>query len=289
MSLPDKQGSQSSQEIKNTSTPSEAVRNTLSGMRDRVHASVENIHLSLVTALMKDVGLEGEMIPEAPEFKDNERWVALRKSGDFHAVMKAEQAGFTQREARRFLVYIAYHQIKTGYLSNAYRLLLNTKIASPDMCKSVGMASVAQWFASKKSCPPESEIGVQFTRGTDIYAIAMEHAAQLPPQEIIPPVEDLDDDNEEQPPLPIVDISPDISMREMWNAIDEALSPGDYDFLESELVDQVRWCSTYLLVDSRHMEISVREFCEMEHPFEGGPGKIDLQFLQDCLPVRFTK
>ena len=89
--------------------------------------------------------------------------------------------------------------------------------------------------------------------------------------------------------MPVIEISTSVSMKRMWEMIDDVLDEDQDEHLRAELVHDAPLISTLLLVDSRFLPESVREFCSRKHIGEdSSETTIPLDYLEELLPVHFT-
>lgn len=257
--------------------------------------SVESIKTEAIAAVAEECGVSVEAIPSKADF-DSEVWKKLKPKGDAIALLNAANEGIELAEVKRFLAAVVIPHLQISNYTMAYRILKNTKIASPELCAFMGQRAVDSLFvnggASLTAVDLESQLkGMapdDLRNAVDrLNALKSSQPIQTSPSVIEVGGEFEDELERVIDDLPLIEISPDISMKEMWDAINGALSDAQYDFIEEELVDQARNISTFLLVDSQSMTMSVREFCERSSSMHPKGFEITLDELEEVLPIKF--
>lgn len=264
-------------------------------MRTDVREKVEHaMNADIMEHVMRELGVDPHNIPSKAEFS-SEAWTALRKPGDIMALKNALQAGITPEEAKRFLAAHIAPFITSKRLSVAARALVNTGIASEELC--LYMANIVidsllfQHGHNLTEGLIRSELNGYSAEVLDEAISWMNRSSFEAPKETIVPMDtdtESEDEEEDIEGIDPISFSPDGTMKELWDALDTAMTIEQRDLLDAQLVDEHRSISTLLIVDAPYMEISVREFCTMEHHLPAGDFVISLDELEELLPVRFS-
>ena len=265
-----------------------------------IHNLIENIfspegmkHAAVAAVLQEcGVGLNEAL---SRDYFTSDAWKKIIEASKhnaliLHAAKKDES--IPEVELKRYLAMVLLPLIANSDFAMAYRLANSTKIASPELCAFIGQCAIDALFESRGATLTKEELerdltgmpAVDLQKAIDrLRALKESQPAQSTSQEGDEEFEGTFED------LPRISISPDVSMKEMWDQLETTLSNSQYELFVHELADRAKHISTFLLVDSRNMTMSVREFCKSSSSLHPEGYEISLSELRTLLPVKLVR